>query len=88
MDSPKSLRLNIRLRRYLIYANLAILPRRVIDVRSVSDYRFVSGPCCDRLITIYLLEEKGSNYVLLSFITSDPIERRFGWYRQLGGANY
>ena len=34
------------------------------------------------------MEEKGFNYVLLGLITSDPIERRFGWYRQLGGANY
>ena len=34
---------------------------------------------------MYLLEEKGFGYVLLAFIGSDPIERRFGWYRQLSG---
>ena len=34
------------------------------------------------------LEEKGFEYVLLGLINSDYIERRFGWYRQLGGANY
>ena len=39
-------------------------------------------------LAIYLLEEKGFSYVLLGLITSDPIERRFGWYRQLCGANY
>ena len=39
-------------------------------------------------LAIYLIEEKGFKYVLLGFITSDPIERRFGWYRQLCGANY
>ena len=39
-------------------------------------------------LAIYLLEEKGFSYVCFGFITSDPIERRFGWYRLLGGANY
>ena len=39
-------------------------------------------------VSIYLLEEKGFDYVLLGMISSDPIERRFGWYRQLSGANY
>ena len=39
-------------------------------------------------LAIYLLEEKDFDYVLLGLITSDPIEKRFGWYRQLGGANY
>ena len=39
-------------------------------------------------VAMYLLEEKNFEYVLLGLITSDPIERRFGWYRQLGGANY
>ena len=36
----------------------------------------------------YLLEEKYFDYVLLGFIQSDCIERRFGCYRQLNGANY
>ncbi len=36
----------------------------------------------------YLLEEKGFSYVLLGQVQSDPIERRFGWYRHLGGSNY
>lgn len=36
----------------------------------------------------YLLEDKMLSYVLLGKINSDPIERRFGHYRQLSGANY
>ena len=39
-------------------------------------------------VSIYLLEEKGFFYVLLYFFNSDPLERRYGWYRQLSGANY
>jgi hypothetical protein len=41
-----------------------------------------------RELTIYLLDEKNLDYVLLGKINSDPLERRFGWYRQLAGANY
>uniref|UniRef100_A0A0K2T7M4 Putative LOC100202460 [Hydra vulgaris] n=1 Tax=Lepeophtheirus salmonis TaxID=72036 RepID=A0A0K2T7M4_LEPSM len=36
----------------------------------------------------YLLDIKGVQYIILQKINSDPIERRFGWYRQLGGGNY
>jgi hypothetical protein len=36
----------------------------------------------------YLLEGTCLEYVLLGKINSDPIERRFGWYRQLAGTNY
>jgi hypothetical protein len=36
----------------------------------------------------YLLVTKGLKFVLLGMINSDPLERRFGWYRQLSGANY
>lgn len=36
----------------------------------------------------YLLTEKNFVYVLLGKVNSDPLERRFGWYRQLAGANY
>ena len=36
----------------------------------------------------YLLEEKGFTYVLTGQISSDAHEGRYGWYRQLGGANY
>jgi hypothetical protein len=36
----------------------------------------------------YLLHKKGFHYVLLGQFQSDPIERRFGWYRQLAGSNY
>jgi hypothetical protein len=36
----------------------------------------------------YLLKEKEFEYVLLGKVNSDPLERRFGWYRQLAGANY
>jgi hypothetical protein len=38
-------------------------------------------------LTEYLLE-KGLKYVLLGMINSDPLEKRFGWFRQLSGANY
>jgi hypothetical protein len=41
-----------------------------------------------RELSIYLLEEKKLDYVLLGKMNSDPLERRFGWYRQLAGANY
>ncbi len=36
----------------------------------------------------YLTEEKGLSYVLTGKLQSDPLERRFSWYRQLSGANY
>ena len=36
----------------------------------------------------YLLEKEGFLYVLLKMFQSDPIESRFGWYRQLSGGNY
>jgi len=36
----------------------------------------------------YLLNEKKFIYVLLGLFQSDPIEKHFGWYRQLCGANY
>ena len=36
----------------------------------------------------YLLDEKQLSYVLLGFISSDYLEGRYGWYRQLCGANY
>jgi hypothetical protein len=36
----------------------------------------------------YLLKEKGLSYVLLGLAQSDPVEGRFGQYRQLSGANY
>ncbi len=35
-----------------------------------------------------LLQRDDMNFVLLGFLQSDPIERRFGWYRQLAGGNY
>ncbi len=35
-----------------------------------------------------LLEKEEYSYVLLGHLQSDPIEKRFGWYRQLAGANY
>ena len=36
----------------------------------------------------YLLDMLGFSYVLLGHLQSDPIEARFGWLRQLSGANY
>lgn len=39
-------------------------------------------------LTRYLLDNCGFKYILLGLIQSDNIEARFGWYRQLSGANY
>lgn len=36
----------------------------------------------------YLLDRLGFNFVLLGHLQSDAIESRFGWLRQLSGANY
>ena len=36
----------------------------------------------------YLLYKHGFEYVLLGKFMSDPIEGRFGWYRQVIGANF
>jgi len=36
----------------------------------------------------FLLDRRGFNYVLLGHLQSDAIESRFGWLRQLAGANY
>lgn len=36
----------------------------------------------------YLLTQRGFSFVLLGNLQSDPIENRFGWLRQLSGANY
>jgi len=36
----------------------------------------------------YLLDKLCFSYVLLGHLQSDPIESRFGWYRQLSGAIY
>ena len=36
----------------------------------------------------YILDEKPVEYILLGNISQDPLEGRFGWYRQLNGANY
>ena len=39
-------------------------------------------------LACYLINDIGLKYVCLGKISSDPIERRFGRYRQLSGANY
>ena len=36
----------------------------------------------------FLLDRRGFQYVLLGHLQSDAIESRFGWLRQLSGANY
>ena len=36
----------------------------------------------------FLLREKNFQYVLLGQIQSDPLEKRFSWYRQMSGGNY
>lgn len=35
-----------------------------------------------------LMDKRGLQYILLGKICSDSLEQRFGWYRQLCGANY
>ena len=39
-------------------------------------------------VTEVLLDKRDFEYVLLGQMQSDPIEKRFGWYRQLAGGNY
>ena len=41
-----------------------------------------------RDLATYLLTEKQFHYVLLGQFQSDPLERRFGIYRRMGGCNY
>ena len=36
----------------------------------------------------YLLTQRGFEVVLIGHLQSDPIESRFGWLRQMSGANY
>ena len=36
----------------------------------------------------HCLQHLGFNYMLLGKFSSDPIESRFGWYRQCNGGNY
>lgn len=44
--------------------------------------------CALSQLAVYLLTSRGLKFVLLGMINSDPLERRFGWFRQLSGANY
>ena len=37
---------------------------------------------------VYLINQRGFDVVLLGHLQSDPIESRFGWLRQMSGANY
>lgn len=45
---------------------------------------------CSSLVELskYLIDQCGFQYVLTGKLSSDPVEGRFGWYRQLSGANY
>lgn len=36
----------------------------------------------------YLISERGFTFVMLGKFQSDPLEGRFGWYRQLNGGNF
>ena len=36
----------------------------------------------------HLLERHGFHYVLSGKLMSDPLEGRFGWYRQTNGGNF
>ena len=40
------------------------------------------------LLAEYLLKEEDVEYVLSGYFQDDPLEKRFGTYRQLSGANY
>ena len=39
-------------------------------------------------LAMYLQEKHGFSYLLTGKLASDPIEGRFGWYRQVNGRNY
>ena len=43
---------------------------------------------CLRELSIHLMRDQGFRYVLLGQIQSDPIEKRFGTYRQMSGSNF
>ena len=44
---------------------------------------------CNSVIElIHFLKEKGFQYILTGNLLSDPIEKRFGIYRQMSGSNY
>ena len=45
-------------------------------------------PRTERLYACYLLDRAGLNYVLLGPLKTNTIDRRFGWLRELSGANY
>ena len=40
------------------------------------------------LLATHLIDNHGFRYVLLGKFMSDPIEARFGWYRQMNGGNF
>ncbi len=40
------------------------------------------------LLATHLIDNHGFQYVLLGKFMSDPIEARFGWYRQMNGGNF
>ena len=44
--------------------------------------------CALPLLAKHLIEKHGFQYVLLGKFMSDPIEARFGWYRQMNGGNF
>ena len=39
-------------------------------------------------LAAHLLERHGFQYVLTGKLMSDPLEGRFGWYRQTNGGNF
>ena len=41
-----------------------------------------------KAVSQYLIESEGFEFVLLGKFQTDDLEKRFGWYRQLVGANY
>ena len=43
---------------------------------------------CFPLLAEYMLKEEKVDYVLSGYFQDDPLEKRFGTYRQLSGANY
>ena len=44
--------------------------------------------CVQKYLVNYLIDERGFKYVILGQISSDPIEKTFGKYRQMSGGNY
>ena len=60
------------------------------DLKLTSPTSFACIQICKVFIEMskFLIDERGFKYVILGQISSDPIEKTFGKYRQMSGGNY